>query len=76
SESIKDLSLEEATTIMLTHELSEVLMGRVVAHKVAALAQAEEECAKKLQQTEESAANFKTKVEKVWDWMKEDKERR
>ncbi|MCI79443.1 hypothetical protein A2U01_0100714, partial [Trifolium medium] len=29
SESIKDLSLEEATTIMLTHELGGVLMGRV-----------------------------------------------
>ncbi|MCI85276.1 hypothetical protein A2U01_0106555, partial [Trifolium medium] len=49
---------------------------RVVAHKVAALAQAEEERAKKLQQAEESAASFKAEVEKVLDWLKEDKERR
>ncbi|MCI35791.1 hypothetical protein A2U01_0057012, partial [Trifolium medium] len=38
SVSIKDLSLEEATTIMLTHELGGVLMGRVITHKVPALA--------------------------------------
>ncbi|MCI70480.1 hypothetical protein A2U01_0091743, partial [Trifolium medium] len=58
---------------MLTHELGGVLMGRVVAYKVAALAQAEEERAKKLQQAEESAASFKAEVEKVRDWLKEDK---
>ncbi|MCI94895.1 hypothetical protein A2U01_0116193, partial [Trifolium medium] len=31
---------------------------------------------KKLQQAEESAASFKAEVEKVRDWLKEDKERR
>ncbi|MCI87423.1 hypothetical protein A2U01_0108706, partial [Trifolium medium] len=51
-------------------------MGRVVAHKVVALAQAEEERAKKLQQAEESATSFKAEVEKGRDWLKEDKERR
>ncbi|MCI64803.1 hypothetical protein A2U01_0086061, partial [Trifolium medium] len=53
--------------IMLTHELGGVLIGRVIAQKVVALAQAEEEHAKKLQQAEESAASFKAEVEKVRD---------
>ncbi|MCI87562.1 hypothetical protein A2U01_0108846, partial [Trifolium medium] len=37
---------------------------------------AEEDRAKKLQQAEESAANFKVEVEKVRNWLKDDKEKR
>ncbi|MCI98329.1 hypothetical protein A2U01_0119632, partial [Trifolium medium] len=36
----------------------------------------EEDRAKKLQQAEESAANFKAGVDKVRNWLKDDKEKR
>ncbi|MCI29748.1 hypothetical protein A2U01_0050957, partial [Trifolium medium] len=77
---IQNMDLEEAATLMLSHELCGVLMGRIVTHKAAAMVRevrahrAELNDAKgKMKEAVDSACTFEGDLKKIQDFLKNDK---
>ncbi|MCH94932.1 hypothetical protein A2U01_0015903, partial [Trifolium medium] len=82
-EKFQNMGLEEATTLMLSHELHGVLMGQIVTHKAAEMARevkarhAElDDANKKMKEAEDSACVFEGDLKKIRDFLKDDKAKR
>ncbi|MCI28966.1 hypothetical protein A2U01_0050170, partial [Trifolium medium] len=82
-EKIQNMGLEEAATLMLSHELRGVLMGRIVTHKAAAMAREVkarhtelDEANKKMKEAEGSTHAFEEDLKKTQDFLKDGKARR
>ncbi|MCI14953.1 hypothetical protein A2U01_0036088, partial [Trifolium medium] len=76
---IQNMDLEEEATLMLSHELRGILMGRIVTHKAAAMVRkvrarrAELNDAKgKMKEAEDSACAFEGDLKKIQDFLKND----